>query len=246
MEQLNRKQSVLRAMSLIGFTILLAACGGSDGSADIATAGVDLPPADPLLLDVDPSGASSANDNLQDLIDTLPAEQLSDAETDALSFMREEEKLAKDVYLFLYDIWSKDIFTNIANSEQTHTDAVLRLIEKYGLDDPAQGKARGEFSDPTLQGLYDMLTAQGSSSLIDALIVGATIEDLDIYDILRLMAVIDNQDINIVLENLRKGSRNHLRAFSARLDDLTIVYTPIYISQEDYDTIINSPMETGR
>jgi hypothetical protein len=138
---LNRKLSGLKALSLIGFTILLAACGGSGGSTDIATASIDP------LLDVDPSGASSANDNLQDLIDALPVEQLSDAEIVALSFMREEEKLARDVYLYLYDIWSTNIFINIANSEQTHTDAVLWLIEKYGLDDPAQGKARGEFTD---------------------------------------------------------------------------------------------------
>jgi len=232
----------LRAIFLVSFTILLTACGGSGSSSDVATANIDDPP----LLDVDSSGTSSVNENLLDLIDTLPVEQLSDVEIDALIFMREEEKLARDVYLYLYDIWSTKIFSNIANSEQTHTDAVLRLIQKYGLVDPAQDKAQGEFSDPTLQGLYDMLIALGTPSLIDALVVGATIEDLDIYDLLRWMSVIDNQDINAVFENLRKGSRNHLRAFTGRLDDLNIVYTPVYISQEDYDTIVDSPMETGR
>ena len=241
MKYRNRKLSDLKPVLLIGCALLLTACGDSSDSSNIASASTEPP-----LLDVDDSGSSSVNDNLVDLIDTLPDEQLSDAEKDALSFMREEEKLARDVYLFLYDIWGTKIFSNIASSEQTHTDAVLRLILKYGLADPAAGKAAGEFSDPTLQGIHDMLIAQGSASQIDALIVGATIEDLDIYDILRLMADIDNQDINIVFENLRKGSRNHLRAFSDRLTDQNIVYTPVYISQEDYDTIINSPMETGK
>ena len=241
MGKLNKKLSDLKTLFLISVTILLAACGGSGGSADLTTANIDPP-----LLDVDSSGASKVNDNLLDLINTLPVEQLNDAEIEALSFMREEEKLARDVYFYLYDIWGPQIFSNIANSEQTHTDAVLRLIEKYGLIDPAQDKLSGEFSDPTLQGLYDTLIALGTASLIDALIVGATIEDLDIYDLLRLMAVIDNQDINAVFENLRKGSRNHLRAFSSHLTDLNIVDTPVYISQEDYDAIINSPTETGR
>ena len=96
-----------------------------------------------------------------------------------------------------------------------------------------------------MQGLYDSLAAQGKASLIDALIVGATIEDLDIYDLHRLLAVVDNQDITVVFENLQKGSRNHLRAFSARLDDMNIVYTPVYLSQQEYDEIVNSPMERG-
>jgi len=237
----DQKLSDLKPVLIISFALLLTACGDSSDSSNIAPASIDPP-----LLDVDASGSSKVNDTLEDLIDTLPDEQLSDTEKDALIFMREEEKLARDVYLYLYDIWGTKIFSNIASSEQTHTDAVLRLIQKYDLDDPAEGKALGEFSDPTLQGIYDMLIAQGSASQIDALVVGATIEDLDIYDILRLMAEIDNQDINIVFENLRKGSRNHLRAFTDRLADQNIVYTPVYISQEDYDTIINSPIETGK
>ena len=227
-----------KAILLAGLWTLLAACSGSGSSSD--------PFQDPLLLDVSPSGSTSVNFNLWDLIDTLPSENLSDAELAALIFMREEEKLARDVYLDMYDIWDTQIFTNIADSEQTHTDAVLRLIEKYNLADPAADTLRGEFIDPTLQGLYDLLVAQGSASLIDALIVGATIEDLDIYDLQRQLEVVDNQDVTVVFESLLTGSRNHLRAFYASLDDMNITYTPIYISQQEYDDIVNSPMESGR
>jgi len=191
------------------------------------------------------TASGQSNDSLWQLIDSLPYEPLSDAELAALDFMREEEKLARDVYLELHNLWGNQIFSNIADSEQVHTDAVLHLIQKYDLIDPAENNLRGEFSDPNLQGLYDLLVAQGAASLLDALIVGATIEDLDIFDLHRQLAVVDNQDIVAVFENLQMGSRNHLRAFFRNLDNMNIVYTPIYISQQEYDDIVNSPMERG-
>jgi hypothetical protein len=229
----------LKATFLISVVMLFTACGGSDGSVN-PTASKPATQGNP------PTGISNGNQTLWEQIDALPIEPLSDVEMAAIIFMREEEKLARDVYLYLDDLWGSQIFSNIANSEQTHTDAVLRLIQKYGLTDPAHEKPEGEFTDPILQGLYDMLSAQGSSSLIDALLVGATIEDLDIYDLHRQMVDIDNQDITLVFEMLLKGSRNHMRAFSSRLADMNVVYTPIYISQEEYDSIINSPQETGQ
>lgn len=178
-------------------------------------------------------------------IDTTPVVAPSSAEVVAVTFMREEEKLARDVYLGLYDIWGLQIFANIAESEQTHMDLVLAVIEQYGLEDPAAGKPIGEFTNAELQGLYDMLIAQGAASLIDALVVGATIEDLDIYDLNRLLAGVDNEDITLVFESLLKGSRNHMRAFHSQLEALNITYTPVYISQEEYDAIVNSPKERG-
>jgi hypothetical protein len=238
MNTFSRKRFGPVAAVLLSLTLFLSACGGSGSSA--------VPYDDSLLLNVTPAGSSSINYNLWDLIDTLPYEPLSAAEQAALAFMREEEKLARDVYLDMYDLWGQQIFVNIAESEQTHTDTVLRLLQKYSLADPAEGKLRGEFADPNLQGLYDYLVAQGNASLIDALIVGATIEDLDIFDLHRQLGVVDNQDITVAFDNLQLGSRNHLRAFYGRLDDMNIVYTPVYISQQEYDQIVNSPMESGR
>ena len=227
----------LKRVFLIGVALLLAACGSSgDGSSNANNNSAPL--------DVTLSGSSTSTD-LWYRIDTLPYEPLHDEELAALVLMREEEKLARDVYLRMYEIWNQRIFNNIADAEQTHMDAVLRLLEKYGLNDPASDVPLGVFINPDLQGLYDMLIARGAASVIDALIVGATIEDLDIYDLQRQLAVVDNQDIILVFENLEKGSRNHMRAFSSRLADLGIVYAPVYISQEEYEAIINSDMETG-
>ena len=55
---------------------------------------------------------------------------------------------------------------------------------------------------------------------MDALIVGATVEDLDIKDLIDLLNKTDNPDIILVYNNLNKGSRNHLRAFIAQIESL--------------------------
>ncbi len=67
---------------------------------------------------------------------TLHASGLTEAEVEGLLYMREEEKLAHDVYVTLYGIWGTPVFQNIANSEQTHTEAVKNLLDIYGLEDP--------------------------------------------------------------------------------------------------------------
>lgn len=107
---------------------------------------------------------------------------LTTEEKTNLVLMREEEKFARDVYLHMHEKYDLRIFSNIAASEQVHMDAVLELIEKYGLEDPASAE-RGVFLDLALQQLYDDLVAQGEISLVEALKVGATIEDLDIRDL---------------------------------------------------------------
>jgi hypothetical protein len=176
----------------------------------------------------------------------MPLGVISAEEEAGLVFMREEEKLAHDVYIQLDAQWQQAVFANIAVSELTHTEAVLLLLQRYTISDPVGPNPAGVFVDPTLQGRYDMLVARGSATLIDALMVGAEIEELDIFDLdQRLATVVDNDDIVLVYENLKKGSRNHLRAFMNALTQQNATYTPQYLSQEDFDAIVNSPMETG-
>ncbi len=171
---------------------------------------------------------------------------LSPDEEAGLLQMREEEKLARDVYLYLSDRWGQTIFENIAGSEQRHMDAIKNLLDKYGLSDPSTGKAEGEFSDGHIQDLYNTLITTGSESLSEAFQVGATIEDLDIFDLEELVAETDKQDITRVYLNLLKGSRNHLRAFGTQLDSQGKHYVAEYLSQNEIDAIINSPKERGR
>ena len=166
--------------------------------------------------------------------------ELSKAEIDGLLYMREEEKLAHDVYLALFEIWSLPIFENIAGSEQTHTDAVKNLLDLFELPDPADTSPAGVFVDEELQSLYDTLTALGAQSLGDALKVGAAIEEIDILDLQASLSETDNDAIIRVYENLLRGSENHLRAFTSTLASQTgETYLPQYLSEADYNAIID-------
>ncbi len=163
--------------------------------------------------------------------------------------LREEEKLARDVYLHLYAEWGQWIFSNIAKSEQQHMDTVKGLLDKYQIDDPVDPDIQGAFEDPHLQDLYEYLIAKGGESRETALYVGATIEDLDIYDIYEMMESAEQfEDVYSVYENLSKGSRNHLRSFVGQLvlfDEDYVYEEQYYLPQEEIDNIIATPMETG-
>lgn len=169
---------------------------------------------------------------------------LSPEEEQSLYFMREEEKLAHDVYLALAAKWNLQIFSNIAKSEQRHTDRIKMLLDRYSLADPAKNEA-GLFTDPKLQELYTALVEMGSASQLAALVVGATIEDLDIHDLATELEQVDNLDIEQVYDNLMRGSRNHLRAFYSQITTAGGSYTAQYISEEELEKIVTTPIETG-
>jgi len=174
----------------------------------------------------------------------LPASDLSPEETAALLFMREEEKLARDVYNALYEIWGQPTFTNIAASEQTHMDEVKLLIDRYSLADPALEP--GLFTDPDLQALYDQLVDQGSASLADALKVGAAIEEIDILDLEERIAQTDNADLQQVFNNLMLGSYNHLNAFVGVLSMQTgEAYVPQYLTEDAYAALMTDQARNG-
>lgn len=205
------------------------------------------PLTDSNIMTVDSDGNTAVDSTaLDNTISQIAVTALTNDEVANLLYMREEEKLAHDVYMALYAQWGLPIFQNIANSELTHTEAVKMLLNRYDLDDPALGNAAGVFTDAFLQDLYDQLVAQGSQSLSAALQVGATIEDLDIVDLQTAVAQTDNPDIILVYENLMKGSRNHLRSFVTMLQRKSgEAYQPQYLAPAAYEAIINSPKERG-
>ena len=121
--------------------------------------------------------------NCQAVISSIPKQDLDATEIEQLTFLREEEKLARDVYTELYSQWGMPIFNNISQSEQRHFDALQVLLERYELNDPASNSEKGYFQNSELQILYSHLVSQGEASLSAALKVGATIEDLDYVDL---------------------------------------------------------------
>jgi hypothetical protein len=167
---------------------------------------------------------------------TLTADEKAD-----LIFMREEEKLARDVYLTLHDIWGTPVFANIATSEQQHMDAILNLLNTYKLPDPTVGKLVGEFVNVELQALYNALITRGKQSALEALLVGGAIEETDIEDLNAAMATSRLRNIDKVYQNLLNGSYNHLRAFASNIQSLTgQPYVAQVVSQEIVDSILGS------
>jgi hypothetical protein len=177
------------------------------------------------------------------LFDEIEPVPLTDADTADVLFLREEEKLARDVYLTLAERWQLPIFANIARAEQRHMDLVLLMLETYGLEDPVVDDAVGAFTDASLGSLFNELTAAGEVSLIEALFVGATIEDMDLADLLEITANTQNRHLALVAYNLAKGSRNHLRAFVKALAAQGETYTPQYLDQATFDAVLAGDVE---
>jgi hypothetical protein len=180
-----------------------------------------------------------------DTTTTTTVAQLDADEIAGLTYMREEEKLARDVYAYFYPLWNAALFANISSSEQAHFEAIGGLLDRYRLDDPARQDLAGVFQNPELQALYDQLIAQGSGTALAALQVGALIEETDMMDIVEAIAATDQADIIEVYENLLRGSRNHLRAFVAAIEAQGVPYTAQVLPQAEVDAIVDSPMERG-
>ncbi|MBN2801269.1 MAG: DUF2202 domain-containing protein [Deltaproteobacteria bacterium] len=178
--------------------------------------------------------------------DTSAETPLEDSAFDVadLQFLREEEKLARDTYLTLYDIWGLNAHQNIARSEQSHMDQVLERLTALGIEDPVVDDSVGAFVNEELGALYQSLVAQGSASADEALIVGATIEDLDIRDLEAMLGRSDDLETNAVYETLWCGSRNHMRAFYGQLSNRGVSYSAQFISEEELQSIVSTPQET--
>ncbi len=164
--------------------------------------------------------------------------KLSEAEIEALSFMREEEKLARDVYISLYDVWQIAVFQNISKAEQQHMDQIKFLMDSYGLSDPVQEPV-GVFTNSDIQNLYDTLVTRGKTSQIEALHVGALVEEVDIKDLQQALAETNNPALEIVYTNLMNGSYNHLKAFVRNIESLGDTYKAQHLLEYEVDYILN-------
>ncbi|NPA81588.1 MAG: DUF2202 domain-containing protein [Epsilonproteobacteria bacterium] len=157
---------------------------------------------------------------LNQVVDSTPIAELTQEQKDDLVFMYQEEKMARDVYKTLGDIWGAKVFYNIQNSEQKHMDSVKSLLEKYSIPVPVLSDEVGVFENDEIQALYDSLVEQGKESLEAAYNVGVAIEETDIAD-LQEKIIGTPDDIKSVYSNLLSGSYNHLNAFTRLLDRLS-------------------------
>lgn len=164
------------------------------------------------------------------------------AEAKWMVHMREEEKLARDVYALH---GADPTFANITSAEQQHFDRMGALLAAYGLQDPAAGRPADSYSDPSLQALHDALVAKAAGGEAAALAVGAEIEEVDIVDLDTAIAATPLADAKNVYEQLQRGSRNHLRAFHARLSAVGVTYVPKHLDAARYAAIVAAPTEKG-
>ena len=213
---------------------LLGACGTSDDDVsgqDLApgeeisdsTNNADSNPADPtdptttIPDPADPADPADPTDPADPADPADPTDPVVDTLAEDLSYMRQEEKLAGDVYLTLGQTYSVRVFENIARSEQTHMDSILPLLEARALPDPVAGMDIGEFKDASFNTLYQDLVTRGLISQTDALEVGVDIEELDIHDLTIRIDSMPPADVVAVYEKLLSGSENHLNAFNGQL-----------------------------
>ncbi|MCU7929778.1 MAG: DUF2202 domain-containing protein [Candidatus Thiodiazotropha sp. (ex Codakia rugifera)] len=190
---------------------------------------------------------------------------LDNVEASHLTFMREEEKLARDVYLSFASIYpAQPVFNNIATkSEQTHTDTIRDKLDQYNLPDPNPATndlptSLGVFTGPEwgwyFNEKYQQLTKKGAESELAALYVGAFIEELDMKDISVCPQVMVNNGYPAICgleytdestlvntySSLINGSEHHLRAYVGQIEAIigTGNYVAQYLSQEEVDAIL--------
>jgi hypothetical protein len=147
---------------------------------------------------------------------SMPATELSEAQTNSLIFMLEEEKLARDVYITMYKKYKIRVFNNISRSEQKHMDAVKTLLDRRSIDYSIDEDSIGVFKNEDLQKLYNTLVDRGNQSIKDALQVGYDIEVIDIQDLEELVEGMP-EDVTFVFGNLTRASYNHKDAFERNL-----------------------------
>lgn len=196
------------------------------------------------------------------------AETLDVGEETHLVFMREEEKLARDVYMKLQEMYPGEaIFVNIGTgSEQEHTDTIRNKLAQYGIADPnpdtnnlpdSIGVFTGTDYGWYFEEKYEILVNWGAQSLVDGWYVGAFIEELDMVDIIGCPKIIvetdngigagecgmdytDKVDLKTMYGHLVSGSEDHLRAYVKNIENVIGEgnYEAQVLSQEQVDAIL--------
>lgn len=172
--------------------------------------------------------------------DTAVKNGLSEKEISAILYMREEEKLARDVYRTLYAIWPSNVFYNIPVSEEGHMDVFGQLITQYRLEDPIKNNAEGVYSNPVFTRLFQELTKKGRKSYVDALKVGALIEDKNMHNLIAHGSETEKADLKMVYSTVLAQSQRHMAAFIRNLRREGGAYSPKYITQEQFKEALGS------
>lgn len=165
------------------------------------------------------------------------AKALTAREIEGILFIREEEKVARDLYQAYYDEFNLTVFSDLARSEQSHMDSIKIAVDKYGLEDPVI-EEQGVFTNQTLKQMYDQLLASGKQSEEDALKASAAFEEISIIDLEKELSVTQAEDVRLIYEGLLAGSRKHLRSYVRDLQEMGISYIPRHLNSGEYNETV--------
>ncbi len=159
------------------------------------------------VMTLDPNVYSKMDRNsIRNVLAGLHKEKLSDDEHACLQLIREEEKLTHDVYDKLYFFWGRPIFHHNSDNEQTPLNAVFLLLEKYDLEDPTYQKDYGQLANAAIQHLNDSFRERGKTSMVETLVVGAAIEELDFGDLqIQLDDAVDPNIFDWSIKTFKEG-----------------------------------------
>jgi hypothetical protein len=231
-------QYTFRVSVRLFLALMLAVLGSACSSG---SSGANSPEAEQVGESDDAQNSSNASDDTSSDASVQVANAVDANETEHLIFMREEEKLARDVYTTLGMLYPQlKVFGNISKSEEAHTCAVCEKLKHYGLEDPVVNDNVGVFSGVAYGAYFTekfkQLVDRGEVSELEALYVGGFIEELDMLDIEQCPKAIidadngiesfaecgrmytDNEDIIQLYTSLLEGSENHLRAFVSSIE----------------------------
>ncbi|NPA27565.1 MAG: DUF2202 domain-containing protein [Epsilonproteobacteria bacterium] len=219
---------ISKAASIAAVAILVG-CGGGGGNG-------------PVVIGDDENFYQGAPN-----VYAYPQYELTQQNKDDLAFMGNEERLAYDLYTYLYNYHLTNSNTeirqlsNIANqSETTHIKVVRDLVNKYEIEPdeltiigepvasrttPQDELPAGKYDVEHVQELYDALEDKGKQSVRDALEVGCMVEVTDINDLnpkIDAANASGAKDLVEAFEFLRAGSYNHYWAFDRGLKSLGI------------------------
>ena len=212
----------LSSIAILGTFILPSACSnGIAGLVEAAGTQVQVPE----FKSATSTEASILTGTIADVTITacVVTGTVNEAETAGLMFMCEEEKMARDIYTYLYTKYKLPVFLNISKSENVHVSAVLRLIEGFKITDNSSNTA-GIYVNTHLTELYKQLIDRSNLSVNDALKVGVLIEQTDIKDLEKELLSVQNASIKAVYTNLMAGSNAHLKAFTWNQKVRGVVY----------------------
>ncbi len=166
--------------------------------------------------------------------------QITETEAGDLQLLREEEKLARD----LFRDWSdrSELFGAVAHSKQLHFEIVGALLQRHQVTDRTLG-GEGLYVFPQLQTLHQELLARGGSTELEALAAGAELHERDLVGLEEAAGRSQLEDVRASLAEIQRGARNHLRGCVEELALQGVDYAPRLLSPEAFAAIINSPRE---